>query len=71
MAHLQWMEVNFSGYLDYLTDKICQMNSQVGRIARRQTRIGSFSPSPSLSLEASADEADDSSSDDDKMTTSQ
>ena len=35
MAHLQWMEVNFGGHLDYLTDKICQMNSKVGRIARR------------------------------------
>ena len=80
MAHLQWMEVNFGGHLDYLTDKICQMNSKVGRIARRQTRIGSFSPSPSPSLEASADEDDDvgddedddaSSSGDDKMTTFQ
>ena len=55
------------------------MNTRVGRIARRQARLGGFAPSPSPSLEALADkdydagddEDDDASSfDDDEMTTS-
>ena len=56
--------------LDYLTDEMCQMNTQVGRIARRQVRMAGFAPSPSLSPEASADKDDASSSGDNEMTTS-
>ena len=65
--------------LNYLTDKMCQMNTRFGRIARRQARMASFALFPTPSLEASADENDDarddeddaSSSSDNKMTTSQ
>ena len=79
MAQLQWMEADFGGHLDYLTNEICQMNNRVSRIARRQARISGFAPSPSPSPEALADEGDDvdddeddaSSSSDYEMTTSQ
>ena len=78
MAQPQQMEVDFGGRLDYLTNEMCQMNTWVGPIAHRQARIGSFAPSPSLSLEA-ADKDDDvgndkddaSFSSDDEMTASQ
>ena len=79
IAQLQWIEADFGGCLDYLTDEICQMNTRIGCITRRQSRIGGFRPSPSPSLEASANEGDNadddkddaSSSDDDEVTTSQ
>ena len=64
--------------LDSLTDEMCQVNTRVKRIARRQARLGGFAPSPSPSPEALADEdniagddEDDDSSDDDEMMTSQ
>ena len=80
MAQLQQMEANFGGRLDYLTDEMCQMNTRVDRITRRQVRMAGFAPSPSLSPEASSAKGDDddddeddgaSSSDDDEITTSQ
>ena len=79
MVQLQQMEANFGGHLDYLTDEMCQMNTRVGCIARRQAHIGDFVPSLSPSPQASANEDDDagddkndaSSFDDDEMTTSQ
>ena len=49
MALLQRMEADFGGHLDYLTDEMCQMNTRVGRIARRQARVAGFAPSPSPS----------------------
>ena len=65
--------------LNYLTNKMCQMNTRVGCIARRQAHMASFALFPTPSPKASADENDDahddeddaSSSSDDKMTTSQ
>ena len=36
MEQLQQMQANFGGRLDYLTNDMCQMNTQVGHIARRQ-----------------------------------
>ena len=42
--------------LDTLSDELCQVNTHVGHIARRQARLGGFTASPSLSLEASEDE---------------
>ena len=75
------MEANFGGRLDYLTDEMCQMNTRVSRITRKQVCMAGFAPSPSLSPEASSDKGDDdddddeddgaSSSDDDEITTSQ
>ena len=71
--------------LDTLSDELCQVNTRVGCIARRQVVMGGFavslSPSPQASEEEScddsfggvdADEDDDASSSSDKeMTASQ
>ena len=70
------MQADFGSRLDYLTNEMCQMNTRVGHIARRQARMASFTPSPSPSLEASTDDVDDEEDDacssyDDEMTTSQ
>ena len=62
MAQLQCMDAR----IDTLSDELCQVNTRVGHIARRQTHLGGFPASPSPSPEASKDEdADDSTSDDD------
>ena len=49
------------GHFEYLTDEMCQITTQVGRIACQQARLVGFAPfpSPSPSLEALADEDDD------------
>ena len=70
------MQADFGSRLDYLTNEMCQMNTRVGHIARRQARMASLNPSPSPSPEASIDDVDDeegdaSSSCDDEMTTFQ
>ena len=49
-------------HLDYLTDEMCQMNTRVDRIAPQQARLSGFTPFPSPSPEALADEDDDASS---------
>ena len=67
MAQFQCMDA----HLDTLSDELCEVNTYVGRIAQRQARLGGFAASPSLFLEASADEdGDDGDKDDDEMTTS-
>ena len=74
MEQLQQMQADFGGCLDYLTDEMCQMNTRVGCVARRQARMAGLAPSPSPSPETSLDNEvvdDADSSDDDKMTTSQ
>ena len=67
--------------LDTLVDELCQVNTRVGHIARRQARLGGFAASPSPSPEALTDEdgedsddgddEDASASSDDEMTTFQ
>ena len=42
MAQLQRMDA----YLDTLTNELCQVNTRVGRIARRQARLSGFVESP-------------------------
>ena len=65
-----------------LSDELCQVNTHVGHIARRQACLGGFAASPSLSPKASKNEdaadgddddedEDASSSNDKEMTTSQ
>ena len=71
MAQLKHMDAR----LDTFSDELCQVNTCIGRIARRQAVISGFVASPSPSLEASADEDGDdeddaSSSGDDEMKTS-
>ena len=80
MVQLQCIDA----HLDTLNDELSQVTTRVGRIAQRQARLGGFVASPSPSPEASKDEdVDDGSSDDndededvsssndEKMTTSQ
>ena len=50
--------------LDTLIDELCQVNTRVGRIARRQARFGGFVESPSPPFEAS--DSDDFDNDDDE-----
>ena len=61
MVQLQCMDA----CLDTLNDELCQVNTRVGCIARRQDRLGGFIESPSPSPKASEDENDDGDSDDD------
>ena len=72
MVQLQRM----NALLATFTDKLCQVNTCVGRIARRQARLGGFTASLSPSLEALRDKDGDdednaSSSSDNEMMTSQ
>ena len=77
MAQLQLMDAR----LDTLVDELCQVNTRVGHIARREARLGGFAASPSPSPEALTDEdgedsddgddEDASASSDDEMTTFQ
>ena len=72
MVQLQCM----NALLATLTDKLCQVNTCVSRIARRQARLGGFIASLSPSLEALRDKDGDdednaSSSSDNEMMTSQ
>ena len=56
------MEADFGSRLDYLTNEMCQMNTRVGHIARRQARMASLTPSPEASTDDVDDEEDDASS---------
>ena len=74
MVQLQCMDA----HLDTLSDKLCQVNTHVSRIARQQACLGGFttspSPSPKASTDKDSDDGDDkdaSSSSDDEMATSQ
>ena len=51
--------------LDTLSDELCQVNTYVNHIARRQARLGSFVTSPSPFPMASEDDDDDDDDDDD------
>ena len=61
MAQLQHMDA----HLDTLNNKLCQVNTRVGHIARWQAHLGGFVTSLSPSPEASKDEDDDGDSEDD------
>jgi len=52
-------------HLDTLSDELCQVNTHVNRIARRQACLGGFVESPSPSPKAFEDEDDNDDSDDD------
>ena len=73
------MHDDFGSRLDHLSNEMCQMNTKIGRIARHQSRLGGFVPSPSLEpAKESSSGGDDvdgangsSSSSDDEMMTSQ
>ena len=61
MAQLVHMDTR----LDTLSDELCQVNTCVGRIARRQAVMGGFTVPYSPSQLASEDESDDGSDSDD------
>ena len=61
MVQLQHMDAR----LDTLSDELCQVNTHVGQIAKRQASFGGFVVSPSPSPEVSKDDDDDSNNDDD------
>ena len=71
------MHADFGSCLDHLSDEMCQTNTRIGRIARRQSCLGGCVPSSSLEpAEKSSDGGDDESDDtfglkdDAKMTSS-
>ena len=61
MAQLVRMDARF----DTLNDELCQVNTHVGGITRRQAVMSGFTLVSSPSLEAFEDESDDGSSSDD------
>ena len=61
MAQLQRMDA----HLDTLSTELYQVNTCVGRIARRQARLGGFVESPFPPPEVSETSKDDDDSDDD------
>ena len=67
MDQLQLMRADFGSRLDHLSDKMCKMNTRIGRISRCQSHLGGFAHSPSPEpAESSLDGGDD----DDEMTPS-
>ena len=56
--------VRMDARLDTLNDKLCQMNTRVGRIAQQQAVMGGFTIASSPSPSVSEDESDDGSSSD-------
>ena len=78
MGYLQHMHVDFGSRLDLLFDEMCQMNTKIGCIARRQSRLGAFAcfPSPEHAEKSSSSDGRDNDDDfgskyDDEMTISQ
>ena len=53
--------VRMDARLDTLSDELCQVNTCVGRIARRQAMMGGFTMASSPSPQASEDESDNGS----------
>ena len=60
------MIADFDSCLSHLFDEICQMNTKIGHIARRQSFLGGFAPSLTPeSIEESSLDGGDSDDDDD------
>ena len=68
------MRGDFGSHLDHIFDEMCQINTRICCIARRQSHLGNFAPSPSPELAKDSfdggDDGDDASlsSSDDEMT---
>ena len=58
--------VRMDARLDILSDELCQVNTCIGRIARRQVVMGGFIVASSPSPSASEDESDEGSGSADK-----
>ena len=61
--------VHMDARLDTLSDELCQVNTRVGHIARRQVVMDGFTVASSPSPPVSEDESDDGSNSDDEMST--
>ena len=55
MSQLQRMDAR----LDTLSDELCQVNTYVGRIARRQAEMGGYTMPSTLMAPANESDADD------------
>ena len=66
--------IHMDACLDTLSDELCQVNTCVGRIARRQATMDGFttytSPSPSTSEDKSDDGSDSDDVDEDNVASS-
>ena len=62
------MHADFGSRLDHISNEMCQMNTRIDRIARRQSHLGSFAPSPSF--EPTDDSSSDGGDDDDEDASS-
>ena len=60
------MDARLETLLETLSDELCQVNTRVGCIARRQARLGGFIESPSPPPKASEDDDDSDNDDDDE-----
>ena len=47
MDQFQHIRADFGSHLDHLSNEICQMNTRISLIARHQSCLGGFAPSPS------------------------
>ena len=54
--------MHIDAHLNTLSDELCQVNTRVGRIARRRASMGGFTIASSPSTPASEDKSDDGSS---------
>ena len=65
MAQLQRMDA----HLDTLSDELCQVNTRVGRITRRQAEMGGYTMPSTPVASTDDDDGDASSSGTDEMST--
>ena len=65
------MHANFGSHLDHLSDEMCHMNTKISRIARCQSRLGGFAPSPSIEHVEESSSSDGGDDDDDNTSSSE
>ena len=65
------MHANFGSHLDHLSDEMCHMNTKINRIARCQSRLGGFAPSPSIEHVEESSSSDGGDDDDDNTSSSE
>ena len=59
------MRADFGSLLNHLSDKMCQMNPKISRIALRQSSLGGFTPLPSSEPTKESSSSDGGDDDDD------
>ena len=63
-AQLKLRHVDFGSRLDHLSDEMCQKNTRVSRITRRQSCLGGFAPYPLPNPFVESSDSGDGDSDD-------